>query len=106
MSEDKKTWFVYVLRYRGRGFGGVNVVKHYTGISTDPDARFRTHCRGKGALALRGVIIEALVWRSPCPVGRGPAQRAEYAIKQLPPRQKAEAAVLARVFANHANSGG
>lgn len=58
--------------------------KLYTGISTDPERRFREHCGegGRGARFFRGDPAEAIVYREPAE-NRSVASRREAAIKKL-----------------------
>lgn len=54
----------------------------YTGISIDPERRFREHRRGKGARFFRRSPASALVWWRSCD-GHGDALRQELRIKAL-----------------------
>lgn len=54
----------------------------YTGISTDPDRRFRQHQRGMGARFFRRSPAVALVWSARC-LDHSDALRRELAIKAL-----------------------
>ena len=58
--------------------------KLYTGISTDPERRFREHCGegGRGARFFRGDPAEAIVYREPAE-NRSTASQREAAIKKL-----------------------
>jgi putative endonuclease len=58
--------------------------KLYTGISTDPERRFREHCGegGRGARFFRGDPAEAIVYREPA-ANRSIASQREAAIKKL-----------------------
>lgn len=58
--------------------------KLYTGISTDPDRRFREHCGegGRGARFFRSDPAEAIVYREPAE-NRSAASQREAAIKKL-----------------------
>ncbi|ODC02823.1 hypothetical protein BFW38_03915 [Terasakiispira papahanaumokuakeensis] len=59
----------------------------YTGISTDVDRRFKAHCDGKGARALRGKGPLQLIWQQTVASQRQ-ALRLEYRIKRLPQKKK------------------
>lgn len=69
------SWFVYIiLASDGR---------YYTGISTDPERRFREHCSGaRGARFFAGRQPERLVYLEGGH-NRSSATKREYAIKQL-----------------------
>jgi putative endonuclease len=56
----------------------------YTGISTDPERRFREHCGegGRGAKFFRGDPAEAIVYREMVE-NRSEASQREAAIKKL-----------------------
>ena len=69
------TWWVYMLLCRGG--------KIYTGVTKDPDRRFRQHAAGKGAAYTRLNPPVALLARKACP-GRGAALAEEAALKKLP----------------------
>ena len=70
-------WWVYMVRSRSG--------KLYTGISTDPERRFREHCGegGRGARFFRGDPAEAIVYREAA-ANRSEASQREAAIKKLP----------------------
>ncbi|GAA4103451.1 GIY-YIG nuclease family protein [Zhongshania borealis] len=69
-------WWVYMVRSRSG--------KLYTGISTDPDRRFREHCGegGRGAKFFRGDPADAIVYREMAK-NRSEASQREAAIKKL-----------------------
>lgn len=69
-------WWVYMVRSRSG--------KLYTGISTDPERRFREHCGEgvRGARFFRGDPAEAIVYREPAE-NRSTASQREAAIKKL-----------------------
>jgi putative endonuclease len=69
-------WWVYLVRSRSG--------KLYTGITTDPERRFREHCGegGRGARFFRGDPAEAMVYCEPAE-NRSLALRREAAIKKL-----------------------
>lgn len=58
--------------------------KLYTGITTDPERRYREHCGegGRGARFFRGDPPQAMVYREPAE-NRSDASRREAAIKKL-----------------------
>lgn len=68
-------WWVYMVRAENGHL--------YTGISTDPERRFREHVSGKrGARFFNRSPASALVWRERC-VDRSAALRRELAVKAL-----------------------
>ena len=67
-------WFLYVIECADGSL--------YTGIATDPQARFRAHAAGKGARYTRSHPPLRLVLTEPHP-DRSSASKAEYAFKQL-----------------------
>jgi uncharacterized protein (TIGR02453 family) len=72
-------WFVYVARC---GDGSL-----YTGVTTDPAARERSHNAGRGAAYTRSRLPVSLVHLEPA-AGRGAALRRELAIKGLTRKEK------------------
>jgi putative endonuclease len=72
-------WFLYVIECEGGSL--------YTGISTDPQARFALHAAGKGARYTRSHPPLRLVFTEPHP-DRSSASKAEYAFKQLTAAEK------------------
>lgn len=54
----------------------------YTGITTEPERRFREHASGKGARWFRGRVPRCFVYLEPC-ADRATALRREAAIKRL-----------------------
>jgi putative endonuclease len=75
-----REWWVYLLDCDGR---------LYTGVSTDPERRFREHVQGgaRGARFTRGA--RRLELRYAAAVGgRGEAQSVEYRLKQLTRKEK------------------
>ena len=72
-------WYVYMLECAGG--------RIYTGISPDVDARFVTHCAGKGGAFTRSFPPSRVLAAKPCR-GRGSALKQEYALKQLPRPEK------------------
>lgn len=75
-------WFVYVLECAGR--------RLYTGITTDPEARFRAHLQGKGAAFTRAFRPERFLAIAKCP-DKAEASRLEWQIKRLPRKKKVKA---------------
>ena len=72
-------WFLYVIECVDGSL--------YTGITTDPAARFAAHAAGKGARYMRSHAPVRLVLTEPHP-DRSSASKAEYAFKQLSAAQK------------------
>ena len=72
-------WFLYVIECADGSL--------YTGIATDPQARFEVHAAGKGARYTRSHPPVRLVLTEPHP-DRSSASKAEYAFKQLTAAQK------------------
>lgn len=70
----------------------------YTGISTDPQRRFRQHASGKGARFFNRSPAQALVWQESC-TDHSDALRRELAIKALAKPAKER---LIRLFAGTA----
>lgn len=83
----RSCWWVYIIR----SCSG----KLYTGISTDPERRFKEHAGeagaggqpGRGARFFRGDPPQAIVYREPA-ADRSTASRREAAIKKLSRQQK------------------
>lgn len=75
----KATWFLYVLECADGSL--------YTGIATDPEARFAVHLAGKGARYTRSHPPIRLLMTEPHP-DRSSASKAEYAFKQLTAAEK------------------
>lgn len=72
-------WYLYLIRCRDASL--------YTGITTDVEKRFETHCQGKGAKYLRGRGPIQLAYS--VHIGEHSlAARLEYRVKQLDRRQK------------------
>ena len=69
-----REWWVYMVRAKNGHL--------YTGISIDPQRRFREHQRGKGARFFNRSPASALVWWQSCS-GHGDALRQELSIKAL-----------------------
>ncbi|WP_295876380.1 GIY-YIG nuclease family protein [uncultured Zhongshania sp.] len=69
-------WWVYMVRSRSG--------KLYTGITTDPERRFREHCGegGRGARFFRTDPADAIVYREPAE-NRSTASQREAAIKKM-----------------------
>ncbi|QJD60348.1 GIY-YIG nuclease family protein [Pseudomonas sp. gcc21] len=83
-----RTWWVYMVRAENGHL--------YTGISTDPQRRFRQHASGKGARFFNRSPAQALVWQEIC-IDHSDALRRELAVKALakPAKEK-----LIRLFAD------
>ena len=73
------TWFVYMLRC---GDGSL-----YTGISTDVEARLKTHNAGKGAAYTRSHLPVKLVWKEKAK-NESVAKKREAFIKRLTRKDK------------------
>ncbi len=74
VSPGVRDWWVYMVRAENGHL--------YTGISIDPERRFREHLRGKGARFFNRSPASALVWWQRCS-GQGDALRQELSIKAL-----------------------
>ncbi|MEH6493722.1 MAG: GIY-YIG nuclease family protein [Halopseudomonas sp.] len=74
-----RIWWVYMVRAENGHL--------YTGISIDPERRFREHLSGKGARFFNRSPASALVWWQRC-AGHGDALRQELQIKALTKRAK------------------
>lgn len=74
VSPGVRDWWVYMVRAENGHL--------YTGISIDPERRFREHLRGKGARFFNRSPASALVWWRRCG-GQGDALRQELSIKAL-----------------------
>lgn len=73
------TYFLYLLLCKG------GVI--YAGITTDVERRYKEHCAGKGAKFTRSRPPQRLLCQAA--IGdRSSAQKAEYAVKQLPKARK------------------
>lgn len=77
-------WYLYILRC------GDDTL--YTGITTDVERRFRTHCQGKGAKYTRGRGPLSLVYRETCG-SHSQALKREREIKALPRQEKEKLAI-------------
>ncbi len=73
------TWWVYMIECRGG--------KIYTGIAKDPDARYRRHVAGTGAVFTRMNPPVSMLAKRPCG-SRSDALRAERALRRLSARGK------------------
>ncbi|MEH6388672.1 MULTISPECIES: GIY-YIG nuclease family protein [Pseudomonas] len=82
-----RTWWVYMVRAESGHL--------YTGITTDPQRRFRQHANGKGARFFNRSPAKALVWQEIC-IDHSDALRRELAIKALAKPAKEQ---LIRLFA-------
>lgn len=76
-----KGWFLYLIECKGD--------KHYTGITTDLDARFKKHLAGKGAIYTRLNPPIKMLAAHPFP-NQSEATKAEIAFKKLKLPQKLE----------------
>ncbi len=82
VSTPLKTWWVYMVRAENGHL--------YTGISTDPERRFKQHASGKrGARFFNRSPAQALVWRLCC-AGHSEALRQEIVVKRLKKKTKEE----------------
>lgn len=75
----EEIWYLYILRCGDDSL--------YTGITTDVERRFKTHCQGKGAKYTRGRGPLALVYRETCG-SHSQALKRELEIKALPRQEK------------------
>jgi putative endonuclease len=82
-----KVWSVYLVRAANGAL--------YCGISDDPQRRFQTHVRGKGARFFYTSPAVALVYVQAC-ADKGAALRRERAIKRL--KKSAKEALLTAVI--------
>ncbi|ANS87542.1 UPF0213 protein [Vibrio scophthalmi] len=73
-------WRVYFVRTRAN--------RLYCGITTDVERRFKMHCAGTGAKALKGQGPLTLAWHHPAGDNRSIASKVEYQLKQLGKPQK------------------
>ena len=78
-SPSEKFWYLYVLECTGE--------RLYTGISTDPAARYAAHSSGRGARFTRSFPPLRLLYVE-VQQDRSAALKAEYAFKQLSAEQK------------------
>ena len=75
----EKQWFVYLLKCQDGSF--------YTGVTKDIDARMNAHVNGKGSKYVYNKGFEELLRVKPCK-NKSDACKCEYAIKQLPKKNK------------------
>ncbi|EGU47781.1 hypothetical protein VII00023_20347 [Vibrio ichthyoenteri ATCC 700023] len=81
MASDTSThWSVYFVRMRSN--------RLYCGITTDVERRFKQHCTGTGAKALKGQGPLVLAWFHPAGNDRSIASKLEYSLKQISKAQK------------------
>ena len=73
------SWFLYVIECRDGSL--------YTGIATDPEARYAVHCAGKGARYTRSHPPRKLLVTLVFP-DRSSASKEEYRVKQLSAEDK------------------
>jgi putative endonuclease len=78
-KKSKSAWFVYVLECANG--------RLYTGITTDLENRFATHCAGKGAMFTRLNRPKQMIGATPCK-NRSAASKLEWKIKSLKVEQK------------------
>ena len=88
-------WFVYFVRTPNNAL--------YCGITTNVERRFKQHCEGKGAKALKGKSPLRLAWYDKAGVNRSEASKIEYRIKRLTKSQK-EALVSGRFTLKQVNT--
>ena len=69
-----KDWFVYIAK-AGSG-------RYYTGITTDPESRIKSHNDGKGARLARQQGLFSLVYISDPFLGKSTAREREAQIKR------------------------
>ena len=79
-------WTVYIIESERGAL--------YTGITTEPERRFRQHASGQGARWFRGAAPRRFVYLEPC-ADRSTALRREAAIKRLKRAEKLALAGLA-----------
>ena len=73
------SWFLYIVECEDGSL--------YTGITVDPEARFAAHRAGKGARYTRSHRPLRMLMAVAFP-DRSSASKAEYRVKQMPPREK------------------
>ncbi|KII75926.1 GIY-YIG nuclease family protein [Vibrio renipiscarius] len=73
-------WSVYFVRTRSN--------RLYCGITTDVSRRFKQHCDGTGAKALRGHGPLVLAWHHSAGHDRSTASKVEYQLKQIAKSRK------------------
>jgi len=74
------SWWVYVIECESGAW--------YTGVSNDPERRFRAHAAGKGAKFMRMDPPRRIVAMGAC-ASKGEALSQEAAVKQLSREEKA-----------------
>ncbi|WP_165313833.1 GIY-YIG nuclease family protein [Vibrio ziniensis] len=79
-GNTEKLWWVYFVRTPQNSL--------YCGITTSVERRFKQHCSGTGAKALRGKSPLELVWSYQVGSNKGDALRLECIIKRLPKAKK------------------
>lgn len=77
-KQEDSLWFVYLIETDA----GL-----YCGITTDVERRYKQHCNGTGAKFFRRAKPIRIVYTEIQP-DRSRASKREYAIKQLPRKQK------------------
>lgn len=73
------TWWIYVIECESGAW--------YTGVSDDPERRFRAHASGKGAKFMRMDKPKRIVAAESC-ITKGEALKREAAIKRLSREEK------------------
>ncbi len=79
MTDTPKNHYVYMLRCSDNSL--------YTGWTTDPEKRLKTHNKGKGSASIRGRLPAAMVHLEVFQ-DKGEALRREAAIKKLSKAEK------------------
>jgi len=79
MTNIVSKWFVYIVE--------CSDATYYTGISTDVEARVKTHNAGKGAKYTKPRLPVKLLWSSPCE-NKSEALKEEIRIKKLSKLEK------------------
>ncbi|WP_117234131.1 GIY-YIG nuclease family protein [Vibrio maerlii] len=79
IQQTSESWFVYLVRTKSNSL--------YCGITNDLERRFKQHCEGKGAKALRGKGPLKLVWNQSAE-SKSEALKIEHAIKKLSKKTK------------------
>ena len=95
MSEEKATWFLYMIRCRDGQL--------YTGITTDVTRRFAEHTAGKGSKFLRGKAPLELVFQQ-LAGSHSDALKAELVVKRMSKANKEEFIASGRFLSAEARS--
>ena len=80
MGAEPTAWYLYLIECKNGAF--------YAGITTDIERRYAQHLSGKGAKYTRANPPQKLIGLKAYP-NRSEASKAEYAVKQLPKKLKA-----------------